>query len=207
MKKQRKMKQKLETRNTIIIFAIVIAFIMCILVLNLITSFRRHDVRTCVENMVLIEEAMQTMHDEYKFRFDLERDGSQNILRSLAIYFLYGKNAFSEDENGFLHLKPRRELEQLPPLNRPDRLLTSIPRCPSGNEYVLLPSTNAPGLFDVRCPKHSLLEQPNKHGKYEFSGEFYALSPYKTEVGSEARVYFPKRLTLSKKFVTVVANP
>ena len=206
MKKQRKKKEKLETRNFIIIIAIVILFIIGILVLNAITSFRRLDVRTCVQNMVLIEEAMQMMHKEYKFRFDLEREASQNILRSIVFYFHYGNDALTEDKEGFLYLKPKLELVKIPPLNRPDRLLTAIPRCPSGNEYILIPSINAPGLFDVRCPKHSLLEQPNKHGKFEFSGDLYVLNPHKTEVGSEARVYFPKHLTLPKKYVIVVAN-
>ncbi len=207
MKKQRKKKEKLETRNTIIIFAIVILFIVGMLVISAITSFRRLDARTCVQNMVLIEEAMQMMHNEYKFRFDLEREGSQNILRSIVFYFYYGNDAFTEGKEGFLYLKPKLELVKIPPLNRPDHLLTAIPRCPSGNEYILVPSTNAPGLFDVRCPKHSLLEQPNKHGKFEFSGDLYALSPHKTEVGYEAQVNFPKHLTLHKKYVTVVANP
>lgn len=207
MKKQRKKKEKLETRNTIIIFAIVILFIVGMLVINAITSFRRLDVRTCVQNMVLIEEAMQMMHNEYKFRFDLEREGSQNILHSLVFYFHYGNDAFTEGKEGFLYLKPKLELAKIPPLNRPDRPLTAIPRCPSGDEYILVPSTNAPGLFDVRCPKHSLLEQPNKHGRFEFSGDLYALDPHKTEVGSEARVNFPKHITLPKKYVTVVANP
>jgi hypothetical protein len=207
MKKQRKKKEKLETRNTLIIFAIVIVFVVGMLVLNAITSFRRLDVRTCVEDMVLIEKAMQVMRDEYKFRFDLEREGSQNILRSLAIYFNYGQEAFTEDEDGFLHLKSRDELEKLSRLNRTDRLLTEIPRCPSDAEYVLIPSTNEPGLFDVRCPKHDLLEQPNQHGKYEFSGDLNALTLRKTEVGSEARVYFPKHITLPEKYVRVVSNP
>jgi hypothetical protein len=207
MKKQRKKKEKLETRNTMIIFGIVLLFIIGILIMNGITSFRRVDERRCLQNMVLIEEAMQTMKNEYKFHFDLDREGSHKILLALAVYFSYGKDAFSEDEQGYLHLKGKDELTQLTPLNRPDRLLTTVPRCPSGQDYELLPSANAPGLFDVRCPKHSLLEQPNKFGKYEFSGNLYALNPIKTEMGSEARVYFPKHLQTQKKFVTVVANP
>lgn len=199
-----KKKRKLETRNTIIVLVGAALFLLIVLLFNVLSTFRGLHTRECVINMVLIEKAMQKMQKEFAFEFSLEALGSDYILKALPIYMRYGKAAFVQDEDGFMKLRPREEIARLKPLSAGENYLLRSPQCPSGANYRLIASANKPHLFDVECPKHGILEQPDSEGRYTFSGNIYELPIRDTAMGIEAQVYLPQALRIDETSVRIL---
>jgi hypothetical protein len=196
-------KRKLETRKTIVVIVAAGIFLLVVLLLNTLSTMRGLRTQDCVLNMVLLEKAMQKMQKEFAFKFQIEQVGSDYVLRSLPIYMQYGKEAFSKDDQGFLRVKPRDQIASLNPIAAGDNYLPRVPRCPSGVTYSLIPSVNKPGLFDVECPKHGLLEQPDKEGRYTFSGDIHELPLRDSPIGVEAMVHFPPSIRTDEPFVII----
>jgi hypothetical protein len=198
-------KRKLETRKTVIVIVAAGIFLAAVLLLNALTTMRGLHTSDCVLNMALIEKAMQKMQKEFAFQFALDQLGSDYILRCLPIYLVYGQAAFQQDAQGFIKVKPREEIQRFEPIGRKADYLT--PReltCPSGINYSLVPSANMPGLFDVECPKHGKLEQPNNDGRYTFSGNIHEFAVRNTPLGIEAVLHFPKTIPIDEQSVIIV---
>jgi hypothetical protein len=196
-------KRKLETRRTITVIVAAGIFLLVVLLLNTLTTWRGLRTHDCLLNMVFIEKAMQKMQKEFAFKFSIEKVGSDYILRCLPIYMQYGKNAFFLDDQGFVKVKGREEVAALAPITAGEDYLMRVPHCPSGARYRLVPSVSKPGLFDVECPKHGLLEQPDKEGRYTFSGDIHELPLRDSAIGVEAVLYFPRTVRIDERSVTI----
>ncbi|MCD6385642.1 hypothetical protein J7M23_07660 [Candidatus Sumerlaeota bacterium] len=206
MGKKKRVKEVKETKKTIIILAIVGGFLIALLLSQTIFSFKRLDLQRCIINMVAIEEAMKKMDEEYGFKFDPKTQSDTYILNTIVLYFKYGKKALYRDEHGYIHHKPIQQLEGLEEVSRADNFFPEYPKCPDGGTYSFIPVENS-NLFNIKCSKHGIIEQPNAEGRYVFDGEFSRLSTYQTNLGWESRILVPRPYKIGKDIIYLVPKP
>jgi len=203
MRKERKIKTKETERKTIyMIGGVIVLFLGLILYLNARVAFKKIETRDCVKAMLLMEQGSLQLKKE--LRFDVASSISFNELAEMmAYYFHYGKIVFDNPSTGTLRLKPKDQLAKSSLINRRDRYILDIPKCPSRGSYSLISSKEYPGLFNISCSKHGMVYLPDKENKYLFTGDIDALGTRTTALGREADVYFNREQS-SKEFVTVI---
>lgn len=203
MRKEKKIKsQKQEKKTMYIIGAVVVLFLGMILLLNTRIVFKKMEARECVKSMILMQEGMLQLQKE------LHLPIPSNIIfdelaNTMAYYYHFGPVVLDNPTTGTLKLKPGEQIVNLPLMERKDRYILDIPKCPSKGKYMLIPSKNNPRLYDILCSVHGTLFFSDKENRYLFSGDLDALNPRDTALGREADVYFgPEEST--KEFVTII---
>ncbi|MBN1902315.1 hypothetical protein JW926_13400 [Candidatus Sumerlaeota bacterium] len=203
MRKEKKIKsQKQEKKTMYVIGAVIAVFLVTILFLNTRQVFKKIEARDCVKSMILMQEGMLQLQKELPLQIpsDILFDDLANIL---AYYYHFGPVVLTNPTTGTLQLKPVEELKNLPLVERKDRYILDIPKCPSKGKYALIPSKEKPGLFDILCSVHGTVFFSEKENRYLFTGDLDALNPRDTALGKESDVYFgPEEST--KDFVTIV---
>ncbi len=206
MGKKKHAHEEKESKKVIIVFVVVGIFLLGILVFQGVKGFQRFAVRRCVTRLVVVQEAMRTMKAEYAFKFNPDTQSSKYILDSLVLYFKYGEDAFHTNEQGYLVHKPISELRSLPEARRGDSYFPDYPECPDGYNYQLEPVEASP-YFNLTCPRHGTLSQPDDKGRYVFDGAFSRLSPVEAEIGWEARLMIPSPYDIGKEMVILAPKP
>lgn len=207
MGRKKKVKEVKETKKTIIILAIIAIFLVGVILFQTITSFRQFDLHRCIIQMVAIQEAMRKMDEEFLFRFNHPQQSDKYILDALQIYFKFGKSAFYQDEQGYLHYKSRAELERLPVVNRNDNFFSEYAQqCPAGGTYRLEASPGSK-YFNIYCSKHGGIEQPDSKGRYVYTGNFAKLQTTKAELGIESRLVVPSPFKIGKEIIILIPKP
>jgi hypothetical protein len=203
MRKEKKIKgQKQEKKTMYIIGGVIVFFLGIILFLNTRSVFKKMEARECVKSMILMQEGMLQLQKELPLQIpsNILFDDLASIM---AYYYHFGSAVLVNPTTGTLQMKPIEELKTLPLVDRKDRYILDIPKCPSKGKYMLVPSKEKPGLFDILCSVHGTLFFSEKENRYIFSGDIDALNPRNTALGREADVYFgPEEST--KEFVTII---
>lgn len=206
MGKKKHVQETKETKKTIIIFIILALFLVGMILIQSLSSYRRLEVKRCVTTMACILDAMKVMDREFKFKFNPATQSDKYILDSLALYFLYGKDAFVEGEENALRYKSRDALQQMQQISRTDNFFPLYPECPAAGSYSFIPIKNS-DFFNIKCSVHGTLEQPDEKGRYVFDGKISRLSPAQVGLEQEARVVISRPVEIGKDILIVVSKP
>lgn len=203
MRKEKKIKsQKQEKKTMYIIGVVIVIFLGSILFINTRLVFKKIEARECVKSMILMQEGMIQLDKE--LRFDVPSNILfENLANIMAYYYHFGPMVLTNPTTGTLQLKPREDLTNLTLVERKDRYVLDISKCPSKGKYMLIPSKYKPGMFDILCSEHGTLFFSDKENKYLFSGDIDALNPRKTTLGREADIYFGPEES-AKEFVVII---
>lgn len=201
MRKEKKVKQKEKEKKSIyIIVGILAGFLLIFIIMNMLSTFRDMDTRECVRGMILMEEGMMQMEEEFHFNVTPSIE-FEELATIMAYYYHFGPVVFENPTTGTLGLKPSEELVNLPRSTRESLYILDIPECPADGNYTLVKSENHPGLYDIVCSVHGRLYMPEERdGNYEFTGNLDAFSQRKTELGTEYELYFSKQ-EMPKEYV------